>query len=90
MTPSDLSKLLPTKSKTRLAGSYGQCLWLLSTALSLVYVEQLHHTSSALYKEPTNCCRNHHQSSTGPSQRSHQHFSSITQKRTFKINNNLS
>ncbi|WP_298769035.1 sugar nucleotidyltransferase [uncultured Shewanella sp.] len=71
MTPSDLSPLsltkgLPTKSKTRLAVSYGQRLWLLSTALSLVYVELLHHTSSALYKEPTNCCRNHHQRLTGP------------------------
>ncbi len=39
MTPSNLSKFLPTKSKTRLAGSYGQRLWLLFTALSLMYVE---------------------------------------------------
>ncbi|WP_372882966.1 hypothetical protein [Psychromonas sp.] len=61
-----LSKYLATKSKTLLAESFGQRLLALSTALSPVYVEKLHYADSALYKEPTNCCKNNLERSTAP------------------------
>ncbi|NOI31226.1 hypothetical protein F0260_21590, partial [Vibrio coralliilyticus] len=60
-------KHLSTKSKTLLAEPSGQRLWFLSTALSAYQVGQLHFKSSALYKEPTNCCKNQLKRSTAPS-----------------------
>ncbi|MCF1431779.1 MAG: hypothetical protein LPH20_13200, partial [Shewanella sp.] len=38
----------------------------LSTALTLIYVEQLHHNRVALYKTTTKSCKNHLQRSTDP------------------------
>ncbi|WP_440887424.1 hypothetical protein, partial [Vibrio sp. WZ-1] len=61
-----LSKILSTKSKTLLAEPFGQRLWLLSTALSAYQVGQLHFKASALYKEPTNCCKNQLKRPTDP------------------------
>ncbi|RTZ20782.1 hypothetical protein EKN09_22640 [Vibrio penaeicida] len=62
-----LSKYLATKSKVHRSEPFGQHLWLISTALSLIDVERLHRISSALYKSPTNCCKNHLERSTAPS-----------------------
>ncbi|NOI78149.1 hypothetical protein F0224_20980, partial [Vibrio coralliilyticus] len=59
-------KHLSTKSKTLLAEPSGQRLWFLSTALSAYQVGQLRFKSSALYKEPTNCCKNQLKRSTDP------------------------
>ncbi|MCF1426647.1 MAG: hypothetical protein LPH19_01400 [Shewanella sp.] len=67
MPPRGLSKYLATKSKARIAEPFGQCLSSLSTALTLIYVEQLHHNHVALYKKTTKCCKNHLQRSTDPS-----------------------
>ncbi|PKF80724.1 hypothetical protein CW749_05130 [Vibrio sp. vnigr-6D03] len=61
-----LSKYLATKSKRHRNEPFGQHLWLISTALSLIDVERLHRISSALYKSPTNCCKNHLERSTDP------------------------
>ncbi|MCF1439919.1 MAG: hypothetical protein LPD71_14610, partial [Shewanella sp.] len=57
------------KSKARIAEPFGQRLSSLSTALTLIYVEQLHHNRVALYKTTTKCCKNHLQRSTDPNQR---------------------
>nr|WP_283164263.1 hypothetical protein [Shewanella corallii] len=65
--PRSLSKYLATKSKARIAEPFGQRLSSLSTALTLIYVEQLHHNRVALYKTTTKCCKNHLQRSTDPS-----------------------
>ncbi|MCF1426551.1 MAG: hypothetical protein LPH21_05435 [Shewanella sp.] len=62
-----LSKYLATKSKARIAEPFGQRLSSLSTALTLIYVEQLQHNRVALYKTTTKCCKNHLQRSTDPS-----------------------
>ncbi|MCF1437786.1 MAG: hypothetical protein LPD71_03250 [Shewanella sp.] len=61
-----LSKYLATKSKARIAEPFGQHLSSLSTALTLICVEQLHHNRVALYKTTTKCCKNHLQRSTDP------------------------
>ncbi|MDG1751243.1 MAG: hypothetical protein P8I03_06220 [Thalassotalea sp.] len=61
-----LSKYYSTKSKTILAESFGQRLLGIFTALSPFYVEQPHCKGSALYKYPTNCCKNNLESSTAP------------------------
>jgi hypothetical protein len=53
-------------SKTLLAESFGQHLLVIFTALSPFYVEQPHGKGSALYKYPTNCCKNNLKSSTDP------------------------
>ncbi|RTZ22613.1 hypothetical protein EKN09_13240 [Vibrio penaeicida] len=50
----------------RLVEPFGQHLWPISTALSPIDVERLHRISSALYKSPTNCCKNHLERSTDP------------------------
>ncbi|MCF1428450.1 MAG: hypothetical protein LPH19_10960, partial [Shewanella sp.] len=55
------------KSKARIAEPFGQRLSSLSTALTLIYVEQLQHNRVALYKTTTKCCKNHLQRSTDPS-----------------------
>ncbi|MCF1440079.1 MAG: hypothetical protein LPD71_15510, partial [Shewanella sp.] len=62
-----LSKYLATKSKARIAEPFEQRLSSLSTALTLSYVEQLHHNRVDLYKTTTKCCKNHLQRSTDPS-----------------------
>ncbi|AUW37764.1 hypothetical protein AL542_18315 [Grimontia hollisae] len=67
MPPSILSKYNSTKHKTRLAEPFGQRLRELSPALLASHVGQLHVEASALHKVPTNCCKNHHQRSTDPS-----------------------
>ncbi|MCF1459530.1 MAG: hypothetical protein LPH21_18855 [Shewanella sp.] len=67
MPPRGLSKYLATKSKARIAEPFGQRLSSLSTALTLIYVEQLHHNRVALYKTTTKCCKKHLQRSTDPS-----------------------
>ena len=54
-------------SKTLLAESFGQRLLVIFTALSPFYVEQPHDKGSALYKYPTNRCKNNLESSTDPS-----------------------
>jgi len=46
------------KNKTLLAEPARQRLLAISTALSPFYVEQLDYKGSALYKLPTNCCKN--------------------------------
>ncbi|PKF76674.1 hypothetical protein CW749_25700 [Vibrio sp. vnigr-6D03] len=61
-----LSKYLATKSKRHRNEPFGQNLWLISTALSLIDVERLHRMSVALYKSPTNCYKNHLERSTDP------------------------
>ncbi|MCF1430914.1 MAG: hypothetical protein LPH21_08445 [Shewanella sp.] len=61
-----LSKYLATKSKARIAEPFGQRLSSLSTALTLIHVEQLHHNRVALYKTTTKSCKNHLQRSTDP------------------------
>ncbi|WP_114327031.1 hypothetical protein [Candidatus Colwellia aromaticivorans] len=61
-----LSKYYSTKSKTLLAESFGQRLLVVFTALSPFYVEQPHDKGSALYKHPTNSCKNNIKRSTGP------------------------
>ncbi|RTZ21347.1 hypothetical protein EKN09_19825 [Vibrio penaeicida] len=61
-----LSKYLATKSKAHRNEPFGQHLWLLSTALPPIDVERLHRISAALYKEPTNCCKNQLERSTDP------------------------
>ncbi|MCF1457916.1 MAG: hypothetical protein LPH21_10275 [Shewanella sp.] len=66
MPPRGLSKYLATKSKARIAEPFGQRLSSLSTALTLIYVEQLQHNRVALYKTTTKCCKNHLQRSTDP------------------------
>ncbi|MCF1427909.1 MAG: hypothetical protein LPH19_08070, partial [Shewanella sp.] len=60
------SKYLATKSKARITEPFGQRLSSLSTALTLIYVEQLHYSHVALYKTTTKCCKNHLQRSTDP------------------------
>ncbi len=62
-----LSKYTSTKHKTLRAEPFGQRLWGISAALSASHVGQLHIEASALHKIPTNCCKNHHQRSTAPS-----------------------
>ncbi|MCL2914268.1 hypothetical protein L2725_10860 [Shewanella corallii] len=57
-----LSKYLAT----RIAEPFGQRLSSLSTALTLIYVEQLHRNRVAFYKTTTKCCKNHLQRSTDP------------------------
>jgi hypothetical protein len=49
-----------------LAGSFGQRLLKIFTALSPFYVEQPHGKGSALYKYPTNGCKNNIERSTNP------------------------
>ncbi|MCF1456271.1 MAG: hypothetical protein LPH21_01440, partial [Shewanella sp.] len=44
----------------------GQRLSSLSTALTLICVEQLHHSRVALYKTTAKNCKNHLQRSTAP------------------------
>ncbi|MCF1428310.1 MAG: hypothetical protein LPH19_10225 [Shewanella sp.] len=66
MPPRGLSKYLATKSKARIAEPFGQRLSSLSTALTLICVEQLHYNRVALYKTTTKCCKNHLQRSTDP------------------------
>ncbi|MCF1431975.1 MAG: hypothetical protein LPH21_16145 [Shewanella sp.] len=61
-----LSKYLATKSKARIAEPFGQRLSSLSTALTLIHVEQLHHNRVALYKTTTKSCKNHLQRPTDP------------------------
>ncbi|MDG1750396.1 MAG: hypothetical protein P8I03_01860 [Thalassotalea sp.] len=61
-----LSKYYSTKSKTILAESFGQRLLVIFTALLPFYVEQPHYKGSALYKSPTNCCKNILERSTVP------------------------
>ena len=77
-----LSKYYSTKSKTLLAESFGQRLLVIFTALSPFYVtrhgcrlldnagaycpEQPHDKGSALYKYPTNRCKNNLERSTDP------------------------
>ena len=61
-----LSKYCSTKSKTLLAESFGQRLLVIFTALLPFYVEQPHDKGSALYKYPTNCCKNNLERSTDP------------------------
>ncbi|MCF1427927.1 MAG: hypothetical protein LPD71_04970 [Shewanella sp.] len=70
MPPRGLSKYLATKSKARIAEPFGQRLSSLSTALTLIYVEQLHHNRVALYKTTPKSCKNHLQRSTDPSETS--------------------
>jgi hypothetical protein len=53
-------------SKTLLAESFGQRLLVICTALSPFYVEKPHVKGSALYKYPTNRCKNHLERSTDP------------------------
>ncbi|MCF1430735.1 MAG: hypothetical protein LPH21_13360 [Shewanella sp.] len=66
MPPRGLSKYLATKSKARITEPFGQRLSSLSTALTLICVEQLQHNRVALYKTTTKCCKNHLQRSTDP------------------------
>ncbi|WP_114326904.1 hypothetical protein [Candidatus Colwellia aromaticivorans] len=61
-----LSKYYSTMSKMLLAESFGQRLLVIFTALLPFYVEQLHYKGSALYKYPTNRCKNNLESSTDP------------------------
>ncbi|AAZ24706.1 hypothetical protein [Colwellia psychrerythraea] len=61
-----LSKFYSTMSKALLAESFGQRLLDIFTALSPFYVEQPHDKGSALYKYPTNRCKNNLESSTDP------------------------
>jgi hypothetical protein len=61
-----LSKYYSTKNKTLLAGSIGQRLLCIFTALSPFYVEQPHDKGSALYKYTTKSCKNNFERSTGP------------------------
>jgi hypothetical protein len=49
-----------------LAGSFGQRLLDIFTALSPFYVEKPHDKDSVLYKYPTNCCKNNLKRSTDP------------------------
>jgi hypothetical protein len=53
--------------KTLLAESFGQRLLVIFTALSPFHVEQPHDKGSALYKYPTNRCKNNLEISTAPS-----------------------
>jgi len=52
--------------KVLLAEPFGQRLLVISTALSPFYVEQPHDKGSALYKDPTNCCKSNLERSTSP------------------------
>ena len=54
-------------SKTLLAESFGQRLLVIFTASSPFNVEQPHDKGSALYKYPTNRCKNNLERSTDPS-----------------------
>jgi hypothetical protein len=56
-------------SKTLLAESFGQRFLVIFTALSPFYVEQPHDKGSALYKCPTNCCKNNLERSTDPNEK---------------------
>ncbi|MCL1039182.1 hypothetical protein L2750_18835 [Shewanella submarina] len=67
MPPRGLSKYLATKSKARITEPFGQRLSSLSTALTLIYVEQLHINRVALYKTTTKGCKNHLGRLTDPS-----------------------
>ncbi|PCI54326.1 MAG: hypothetical protein COB45_08740 [Gammaproteobacteria bacterium] len=62
-----LSKYYSTKSKVLLTESFGQHLLGIFTALSPFYVEQPHDKGYALYKYPTNRCKNNLERSTDPS-----------------------
>jgi len=53
-------------SKTLLAESFGQRLLVIFTALSPFCVEQPHDKGSALYKYPTNRCKNNLERLTDP------------------------
>jgi len=53
-------------SKTLLAESIGQRLLVICTALSPFDVEQPHDKGSALYKYPTNSCKNNLERSKDP------------------------
>jgi hypothetical protein len=53
--------------KTLLTESFGQRLLVIFTAVSPFYVEQLHDKGSALYKYPTNRCKNNLKRLTDPS-----------------------
>ena len=64
-----LSKYYTTKSKTLLAESFGQRLLDIFTALSPFYVEQPHDKGFALYKYPTNRCKNNLERSTDPNKK---------------------
>nr|WP_286290792.1 hypothetical protein [Thalassotalea piscium] len=66
MQCSILHKCARTKSKSCLNVSVGQRLFGFSTAFSLIYGEQPHYISSALYKHQINRCKNVQQSSTRP------------------------
>ncbi|PKH87840.1 hypothetical protein [Colwellia sp. Bg11-28] len=77
-----LRKFYSTKSKTLLAESFGQRLLVIFTSLLPFYVtrhgcrlldnagaycpEQPHYKGSALYKYPTNHCKNNFERSTNP------------------------
>ncbi|MEW6989416.1 hypothetical protein AADZ91_01895 [Colwelliaceae bacterium 6441] len=61
-----LSKYYSTKNKTILAELFGQRLLGIFTPLSPSYVELPHYKGSALYKYPTNCCKNNIERSTAP------------------------
>ncbi|MCF1459650.1 MAG: hypothetical protein LPH21_19510 [Shewanella sp.] len=61
-----LSKYLATKSKARIAEPFGQRLSSPSSALTPIYVEQLHINRVALYKTTTKCCKHYLQRSTDP------------------------
>ncbi|TWX71780.1 hypothetical protein ESZ36_00660 [Colwellia demingiae] len=61
-----LSKFYSTKSKTLLAESFRQRLLDIFTSLLPFYVEQPHYKGSALYKYPTNHCKNNLERSTDP------------------------
>ncbi|HCM47972.1 MAG TPA: hypothetical protein DIS98_10885 [Colwellia sp.] len=61
-----LSKYYSTKNKALLAESFGQHLLDIFTALSPFHVEQPHDKGSALYKCPTNSCKNNLKRSTDP------------------------
>ncbi|MCL1039442.1 hypothetical protein L2750_20220 [Shewanella submarina] len=80
MPPRGLSKYLATKSKARIAEPFGQRLSSLSTALTLIYVEQLHHNRVALYKTTTKSCKNHLQRSTDPNFKSWHGFVTNSKK----------
>jgi len=55
-----------TMSKTILTESFPQHLLVISKALPPFYVERSHDKVFALYKYPTNCCKNNLESSTPP------------------------
>jgi len=66
MCPSHLSEFHSINRKTLLDEPAGQRLLTISTTLSPIYVEQPHCIGSALYKEPTNSCKNNLERSADP------------------------